>query len=235
MQMMVKEITVKIYLNRTIKVSDAQGAIVRFLDEFLVKDEKFAQFHEANIPKGYTHDLLYPLTKGMSEYKGDNIYQFRVRTVNEELAAYLLSGIADHKTNEMKGLARTVKVIPHKHISQVYTLTPMILVAPEGKGYWRDCMTFEAFEEMLQKSMIDQYEKYTGETVGKNCPLYDQIELKNKCAIGVPYKGITLLGDKLSLQVADNETAQRIIYYTLASGLGTKGSRGMGFLGYRFL
>lgn len=233
--MMVKEITIKTYLNKTIKVSDAQGTIVQFLDSFLAQDEKFAQFHEANKPKGYTHDLLYPLTKGMSEYKGDSIYQFRVRTVNEELAAYLLSGIADHKTNELKGLARTVKIIPHKHISQVYTLTTMVLANPEGKGYWRDCMTFEEFEEMLKKSMISQYEKYTGETVDKDCPLYDQIELKNKCAIGVPYKGITLLGDKLSLQVADNETAQKVMHFLLGNSIGIRGSRGFGFLGYRFL
>lgn len=233
--MTVKEITIKIYLYKTMKVKEIQGATVRFLDAYLAKDEHFAQFHKSNMPKGYTNDLLYPFTKGMTEYRGDNIYQFRVRTVNEELAAYLLSGIADHKTNEMKGLARTMKIIPHKHISQVYTLTAAVLIHPEGKGYWRDCMTFEEFEAMLKKSMIDQYEKYTGETIDKECPLYDQIEWKNKTAIGIPYKGITLLGDKLSLQIADNETAQKVAYYLLAGGLGAKGARGMGFLGYRFL
>lgn len=233
--MTVKEIIVRVYLNKTIKVQEAQGAIVRFLDTFLSKDEKFNQFHNANIQKGYTFDLLYPIERGMREYKGDTIYQFRIRTVNEEFAAYFISGIADHKTNEIKGLARTIKTIPHKHISQVYTLTPMILVDTKGRGYWRDCMSFSEFEEMLKKSMIDQYEKWTGETIDKDCPLYDQIELKNKGAIGVPYKGIKLLGDKLSMQVADNETAQKVIYYLLASGIGTKGSRGMGFLGYRIL
>lgn len=233
--MTIREITVRVYLHKTIKVSEAQGAIAQFLDGFLEHDDNFARFHESNMLKGYTFDLLYPIEKGRNEYEGDKIYQFRIRTMNEELAAYLLSGIADHKTNEIKGLARTMKIIPRKHISQVYTLTPMVLIDAEGRGYWRDTMPFAEFEEMLKKSMIDQYERYTGETIDKDCPLYDQIELKNKCAIGVPYKGITLLGDKLSMQVADNETAQNVWYYLLASGLGAKGSRGMGFLGYRFL
>lgn len=233
--MTVNEIIVQVYLNKTIKVEEAQGTIVHFLDAFLTRDEKFSQFHNRNMQKGYTFDLFYPLEKGMREYKGDTIYQFRIRTVNEELAAYFKSGIADHKTNEIKGLTRTIKTIPHKHISQVYTLTPMVLNDTEGRGYWRDCVSFSEFEEILKKSMIDQYEKWTGETVDKDCPLYDQIELKNKGAIGVPYKGIKLLGDKLSMQVADNETAQKVIYFLLASGIGIRGSRGMGFLGYRFL
>lgn len=233
--MIVKEIIVRIYLNKAIKVQEVQGAIVHFLDAFFAQDERFIQFHNTNMQKGYTFDLPYPIEKGMTEYKGDSIYQFRIRTVNEELATYLISGIADHRTNEIKGLARTIKTIPYKHISQVYTLTPMVLIDADGRGYWRDCMSFVEFEEMLKKSMLDQYEKWTGETIDKDCPLYDQIELKNKGAIGVPYKGIKLLGDKLSMQVADNETAQKVIYYLLASGIGTKGSRGMGFLGYRFL
>lgn len=229
------EIAVRIYLNKNIKVTDIQGAIVLFIDSFLSKDKEFAKYHETRIPKCYTMDLPYPIGKGRSEYKGDNIYQFRIRTVNEELSSYLLSGIADHRTDKMKGLARTVKTIPHRHISSVYTLTPVVLSDAAGRGYWRDCLSFTEFEEMLKKSMFHQYETYTGEKIDRECPLYDQIELKNKVPIGIPYKGITLFGDKLAMQVSDNETAQKIMYFLLGSGMGTRGSRGMGFLGYRFL
>lgn len=231
----VYEITIRIYLNESIKVSNIQAEIVKFVDSYLRNDKKFAEYHEEKVPKCYTMDLLYPIEKGRFEYKGDNVYQFRVRTVSEELASYLLSGIADHKTDKIKGLARTVKIIPHRHISSVYTLTPAILIDADSRCYWRDCMSFSSFEEMLKKSMIHQYETYTGEQIDPDCPLYDQIELKNKGPIGVPYKGITLLGDKLSLQVSDDETSQKVMYYLLGSSLGTKGSRGFGFLGYRFL
>lgn len=233
--MEVYEITVRIYIANNIKVSEMQGVIAHFIDSYLSKDELFAQFHQEKRPKCYTMDLPCPVEKGMQEYQGDKIYQFRIRTISGELSSYLLSGIAEHRTEEIKGLVRTVRVIPHKHISTVYTLTPVVLVDPEGRGYWRDIMSFSEYEEMLKKSIIHQYEACTGEKIDQGCALYDQIELKNKCGIGIPYKGIALLGDKLSMQVSDNETAQRIAYYLLGSGLGSKGSRGFGFLGYRFL
>lgn len=233
--MEVHEITVRIYIPKSVKVSEMQGAIAHFIDSYLNKNEVFARFHQEKKPKCYTMDLPYPMEKGMCEYKGDHIYQFRIRTINRELSSYLLSGIAEHRTEEIKGLVRTVKVIPHKHIASVYTLTPVVLVDSKGRGYWRDIMSFAEYEEMLKKSILHQYEVCTGEKVDQDCSLYDQIELKNKCGIGIPYKGITLLGDKLSMQVSDNETAQKVMYYLLGSGLGSKGSRGFGFLGYRFL
>lgn len=233
--MQVYEITVRIYLPENIKVSDMQGAISHFIDSYLNKNEVFSKFHQENVPKCYTMDLPYPIEKGMYEYKGDSIYQFRIRTIKEELSSYLLSGIAKHSTEEIKGLVRTVKVIPHKHIASIFSLTPVVLINAEGKGYWRDIMTFSEYEEMLKKSIIHQYEVCTGERVDQDCMLYDQIELKNKCAIGISYKGIKLLGDKLSMRISDNDTAQRIAYYLLGSGLGSKGSRGFGFLGYKFL
>lgn len=233
--MKVYEITVRIYITKNIKVSDMQGVITHFIDSYLNKDEGFAGFHQEKRPKYYTMDLPYPIEKGIQEYKGDNIYQFRIRTISEDLLSYLLSGIAEHRTEEIKGLVRTVKVIPRRHIFSVYTLTPVILVDAEGRGYWRDVMSFSEYEEMLKKSIIHQYEVCTGEKIDQECSLYDQIELKNKTAIGIPYKGITLLCDKLSMQVADNETAQKVAYYLLGSGLGSKGSRGFGFLGYKFL
>lgn len=233
--MKVYEITVRIYIAKSIKVLDMQGSIAHFIDSYLSKDEGFAQFHQEKGLKCYTMDLPYPIEKGMCEYRGDCIYQFRIRTISEEVSAYLLSGIAEHRTEEIKGLIRTVRVIPHKHISSIYTLTPVILVDPKGRGYWRDIMAFSEYEEMLKKSIVHQYEVCTGEKITRECSLYDQIELKNKCAIGIPYKGIMLLGDKLSMQISDDETAQRIAYFLLGSGLGSKSSRGFGFLGYRFL
>lgn len=171
----------------------------------------------------------------MKVYKSDQIYQFRIRTLDKELLSYLLDGIADYKTDSIKGLTRTVKQIPHRPIASVWTLTPVVLKNADGKGYWRDCMSFEEFEQELTASLIHQYEQYTKEEIRKDISLYNQIELKSKCAVGVPYKGITLLGDKLSLQIAENETAQKVMYFTLANGMGTMGSRGLGFLGYRFV
>ena len=230
--MVVYELTVKAFLLEDIPVSLVSGVLAQYIDSYLVKDTHFAELHYKNSAKGYCFDMLSKIAKGMKVYKRDQVYQFRIRTVNRDLVSYLMEGIADHKTRAIKGLTRAVRQIPRKPIASVWTLTPYIFKT--SKGYWRDCMGFEEFEQALCAGLIHQYESYTSEEVEKNVALYDQIELKSKCAIGVSYKGITLLGDKIAMQVSDNETAQKIFYFTLANAIGM-GPRGQGFLGFRFV
>lgn len=232
--MLVYEITTKIFMMKDVVASLIYAELTKYIDSYLARDEQFCELHNRNRIKAYTFDLPSKIEKGMKTYKSDQVYQFRIRTVDKELLSYLMDGIADHKTDAIKGLTRTVKQIPHKSIASVYSLTPVILTNANNKGYWRDCMSFEEFEQELTAGLIHQYEIYTGEKMDGDLSLYDQIELKSKCAIGVPYKGITLLGDKLSMQVSDNENAQKVLYFALANGMGTKGARGYGFLGYRF-
>jgi len=233
--MNIKRIIIKIYMMEDIDVQDMQGVIAGYIDSYLATDEEFMAFHKKKDLKAYCYDLPTPIEKGMKYYKKGEIYQFCIRTADENLAGYLLAGIAEHKTSYIKGLERTVAAIPKKYISEVFTLTPLILKNPDGKGYWRDRTSLEGFEQELNKSMISQYEKYTGEKLESDCVLYNHIEMRSKNAIGVKYKNIKLLGDKISMQVADNETAQKVIRFALANGLGEMGSRGMGFLGYRFM
>lgn len=230
--MLVYEITIKTFMLRDVAVSLMYRELTKYIDSYLAQDDHFCEFHRMRRIKGYTFDLPSKIEKGMKAYKSDQIYQFRIRTVDQELLSYLMDGIADHRTDAIKGLTRTVKQIPHKPIATVFTLTPMVL--KNDNGYWRDCMSFEEFEQELTASLIHQYEMYTGEKIEDGLSLYDQIELKSKCAIGVPYKGITLLGDKLSMQVSDDKNAQKVMYFALANSVGTMGARGCGFLGYRF-
>ena len=194
------------------------GKLNKFIDGYLAQNEQFNEFHRRKSIKGYNFDLPIKIEKGMKAYKHDQIYQFRVRTVDKELLSYLMDGLADYRTDAIKGLTRTVKQIPRKQIASVYSLTPVVL--KNDKGYWRDCMSFEDFERDLGS---------------ENTKLYHQLELKSKCAVGVSYKGITLLGDKLSMQVSDDENAQKVMYFALANGMGTMGARGLGFLGYRLV
>lgn len=231
--MFVYEITIKIYIIRDIPIPLIYGELTKYIDGYLVQNEYFHEFHQRKSLKGYCFDLPIKIEKGMKAYKSGQIYQFRIRTVDKELLSYLLDGIADYKTDSIKGLTRMVKQIPHRPIASVYSLTPVVI--KNDNGYWRDRISFEEFEQELIKSLCHQYEEYTGEKIEENIVLYNQIELKSKCAVGVQYKGITLLGDKLLMQVADNETAQKVMYFTLANGMGTMGSRGLGFLGYRFI
>ena len=233
-KMLVYEITLKIFFIKDIPIPLIYGELTKYIDSYLAQNQCFLDLHKRRSVKGYCFDLPVRIENGMIAYRSGQIYQFRIRTVYKELLSYLMDGIADHKTDAVKGLTRTVKQIPRRSVSSVWTLTPVVLINANDKGYWRDCMSFEEFEQDLKAGLIHQYEMYTGEKITGQFPLYDQIELQSKCAIGVPYKGITLLGDKLSMQVSEHENAQKIIYFALANGMGVKGTRGFGFLGYRF-
>ena len=147
--MLVYEITLKIFLLKDISVPFIYGELTKYIDSYLAQDEHFRKFHQKKGIKGYCFDLPSKIEKGMKTYKSDQIYQFRIRTVDKDLLSYLMSRIADHKTDAIKGLTRTVKQIPHKPISSVFSLTPVILKNANDKGYWRDCMSFEEFEQEL--------------------------------------------------------------------------------------
>ena len=82
------ELKVKVYLLKDIKVDETQSYLAYFIDSILVKNKNYAKIHEQNIYKYYTFDSLYPLAKNKI-YKADNIYTFRIRTIDYKLAEYL--------------------------------------------------------------------------------------------------------------------------------------------------
>ena len=47
----------------------------------------------------------------------------------------------------MKGLTVENRIIPHKMISEIYTLSPVIMKSDEG--YWRSYMSLDEYEERL--------------------------------------------------------------------------------------
>ena len=49
------------------------------------------------------------------------------------------------------------------------------------------------------------------------------------------YKNIHLLGDKISIEIAQNERAQKLAYLALGTGVLENNSRGFGFMNYEYL
>lgn len=58
------------------------------------------------------------------------------------------------------------------------------------------------------------------------------MELKNNKPIGSPYKGKTLLGDKISLDILEDDISQ---YMALGVGMGEMNARGFGFMVYKWV
>ena len=132
----------------------------------------------------------------------------------------------------MKGLTVENRIIPHKMISEIYTLSPVIMKSDEG--YWRSYMSLDEYEERLFSNLVKKYNSFTGEQIEADFPLYTNITFLNRHPISCKYKRISLLGDKLSLQIADDEKSQKLAYFILGVGLCELNSRGAGFCNFRW-
>lgn len=230
--MNVYNLSIKVYLLNDIYLNKMQQSIAKAIDLALGKDVKFLQFHNSIDYKFYCFNGLYPLEQD-EIYKEDNIYTFQLRTIDIELAKYLMNKIKDIVTNDIKVLKCDLKIIPKKHIDKIFSITPILIKS--DKGYWKEHMSLKEFEERIKINLIKKYNKFTGEKIDENFELYKSIEFKNRKPIAVDYKDIKLLGDKIQLTIADDEMSQKIAYMALGTGLLENNSRGLGAVGFRWL
>lgn len=232
MDMQVYEGRLKVFLLKDISINSVQEKISALIDKALVQNEKMAAFHQKISYKNYCFSGFCPV-ESERVYRQDKIYTIQIRTIDENLMNYFKEHLINAYTEEMKSLTMTVRRIKKIPISRIYTLTPVI--QKFDGGYWKEIVTLDEFERRLKENLIKKYNNFTGEKCDEDFDLYTHLQFDNKGPISCPYKGITLLGDKITLQLAQNPMAQELAYMALGCGLGENNARGNGFCGYRYL
>lgn len=230
--MLTYQIRIKLYLLNNIPIEQVQEKLTLFIDTGFAVNRKLLQMHEENRFKYYCYDILHPMVQD-KVYKQGCIYTLTLRTVDPKLADYFYQVYARHYTKDFKGVVAEIRILPQKRIEYLYTLTPAIL--KDDQGYWRKFMSLEKFEERLKVNLVKKWNYFTGEKIDEDFQLYTFLEFLNRKPIVVNYKKIKLLGDKIRLQIADNEMAQKIAYMALGTGILEHNSRGSGFVNYRWL
>ncbi|MBS5950078.1 MAG: CRISPR-associated endoribonuclease Cas6 [Clostridium sp.] len=230
--MLVFEIKLKVFLLKDIEFNKIQTIISSFIDKCLVKDREFLKFHDKNTFKNYCFDSMFPLCEN-SLYKSGNVYTITIRTIDKKIADYLSKNLSNEYDENIKGLVSDIRIIPKKHIKKIYSLTPVI--AKTEKGYWKGNLTIEEFEKRLKNNVIKKYNMINQNHIDESVELYNLIEFVNKKPIGTIYKNIKLLGDKISLEIADDELSQELAYMILGTGILEMNSRGFGFVNFRYL
>lgn len=228
----VYEIRVKVFLLQEIPLNLLQSGITDFIDSAMGEEEAFLNLHEANCFKGYSLSLFYPVEKDKL-YKKEGIYTITIRTVDIKLARFFSETLNNHNTPYMKGLTAENRVLPKKTIGEIYSLTSTIVKTENG--YWKNVMSLKEYERRLFENAVKKYNQFTESKIDEDFQLYTNIEFLNKKPVGVQYKGIKLLGDKINLKVADNPRAQELAYFLLGAGLCELNSRGFGFCNYRWI
>ena len=172
------------------------------------------------------------IERDKSIYKEGGIYSFSIRTTNEKLRDYFLKTLRDTSSPTMKGLVTTVKLIPKIYIEKLYSLTPAIIKLDQG--YWKGKIDFAVYEERLKANAMKKAKIVLGEDFDEDFVLYNRIAMLNRTPTKSKFKGgITLLGDKLELDIADNKMAQQVAYILLGTGIHEVNARGFGFVNYK--
>ena len=244
--MEVYEMKLKVKLKKDIFLRDVPTYITRFMDMNLSANPTMYNYHTSKIYKGYTFDGLFPIEEDKI-YKKDKTYSFRVRTINQKIANYFLDTLMFFENKDIQGLTLNIRVIEKKLIEKLYTITPILMKTDEG--YWRYSMTFEEFEKRLKINCLKKYLYFTenndditidtellkklGEDKSDDIDLFTNIKFINRMPVPIIYKGRKLVGDKVELQVANNEKAQDIAYMLLGTGLLENCARGCGFLNFK--
>lgn len=230
--MKVYELRLKVFLLKNIPSEDSSDKISEFIDEVLGSDKELLEFHKDNCYKNYCFNEFYPLEKDKI-YKEGRIYTIIIRTIDERLESYFKGNLANHYNNFLKGLIIESRILPKKHIDKLYSITPVLL--KQDEGYWKNKLTLNQFEDRLVSNLIKKYNYINNTKIEENFQLYNYIEFKNNKPCSIKYKEIKLLGDKLNLQISDNEMAQELAYMALGTGVLENNSRGLGFMNYRWL
>ena len=228
--MKVYEIMLKVYLLEDITVLESQEKILKLIDNTLGKDKETLEFHNKNEFKNYCFNSFYPLERD-GVYKEGKIYTITIRTVSKYLATFFNNKISFSYTPAIKALKTTMRVIPFKSIQRIYSITPIVIKT--DNGYWRNVISFTEFENRLKVNLIKKYNNIYNKKIDEDFQLYSSIELKNNMPVGSSYKGKKMLGDKISLEICNNESAQKLAYMALGTGMGEMNARGFGYMGFK--
>lgn len=224
--------TVKVYVLKDIPYNALMHTLCDLIDSCYSDHPDRLNWHETNQFKNYSFSGLTPLEKNKNYCEG-KIYAFSLRTSDEKLGSFFNNKLENAYSSYLKVLTIDSKQLPNVQLSKIYSITPVV-VKTDG-GYWRSTLTLDDFERRLKENLIKKYNTISHTKMTEDFQLFNHIRFDNQKPIATPYKGINLLGDKLTFMLANNPSAQELAYVAIGSGIGEMGSRGFGYCNYKFI
>jgi len=230
--MKVWELALKVYLKKDILMEESQIEICKIIDSCLTKGEVLLNFHSNNQYKNYTFSSFYPIENNKI-YLNGRIYTVTIRTVEIRIVNHFQKFLDNEISKTLKALTLEVKTIPKKYIERIYSITSV--VAKFENGYWRTNESVDIFEKRLRENLIKKYNDFTKQNINEGFDLFTFMKFDNQKPIATKYKDIKMLGDKITLNVAENNLAQELAYFALGVGLLEMNGRGYGYVNYKWL
>lgn len=214
----------------TVYYKDALESITRLIDKAIVITPEDADFHQSKAFKFYSHSNLWPIEE-QKEYLAGKEYKCQIRTIKLDVYTKLLTNMIGLEHNGLVVKEISCSKLTPCLIDKLYTLTGCYVTYKDTK-YWRENKSIFEFIESLSSNLIHKYESFYGVTLDSKAELFSAVNIKNNKPLFNKVKDCYLPTDKLELTIAPNKQAQSLAWFAIATGIGEKNTRGLGFVDY---
>lgn len=221
----------KLFLLCDIPSESCQEKIANLIDRSFLSSDEMMAFHKERKQKGYVFNEFYPVEKDY--YKAGKIYNIKIRSIDKKLMHFFKENLASIRTSEIQALTFNFHEFHMKHITKLYSRTPVI--CKFENGYWRSKYDIEAFEKRLKENALKKFRLFSNNEIDEDFSLFKKVEILNEFPIPIKYKNVKLLCDKIELEIEENPQAQMLAQIMFACGAAEMNARGFGFVNAKMI
>lgn len=216
------ELIVTVMLKKDIFFADSGYIIGKNINKLMLLDEVLKEIHHKRQFKNYVFDNFYPLEKDKI-YKKDKLYVFKIRGIEDDFMKKIHNCLSNFKTYDFEVISTAFNKIELDKIGELYTVNPVIITIDNKPWLQKDDISL--FKDRLEANLEKKYNNFFNSRIDLKDRFVKNIKFRNKYPMYFNYKGgIKLLGNKVSLDIEDNEDAQKAAFLALAVGIGEKNS-----------
>ena len=239
--MKIFELKCKAYLKTNIELKSSFDVLSKYLNYSIYQNEIYKN-KDTSI-KNYCFGNFYP-TESDKIYKKNNVYEFVIRSIDEEFIDELEKAIIENMNNGfLLVLSAVKKEIDQFFIRELYSATPVIVSQKKDETgrqlYWSLDYSgdIEMLQNQLQKNLEKKLKLFYPEDMETTSNFIDKIEIKNVKPQSIYFKTIRnqkeklvrLIGNKFKIIPKKDDLSQKLAFLSLGVGLGEKSSFGGGF------
>lgn len=239
--MKIFELKCNAYLKKDIELKKSFDILSKYLNYSIYQNEIYK--NKDNSIKNYCFGNFYP-TESDKIYKKNNVYEFVIRSIDEEFINELEKALIQNINNDsLLVLSAEKKEIDQFFIRELYTATPVIVSQNKDDSgrqiYWSLDYSgdINILQNQLQKNLEKKLKLFFSENIDVVDNFIDEIEIKNLKPQSIYFKTIRnqkeklvrLIGNKFKIIPKKDDLSQKLAFLSLGVGLGEKSSFGGGF------
>ena len=239
--MKIFELKCKAYLKTNIELKSSFDVLSKYLNYSIYQNEIYKN-KDTSI-KNYCFGNFYP-TESDKIYKKNNVYEFVIRSIDEEFIDELEKALILNMNNSfLIVLSAVKKEIDQFFIRELYSATPVIVSQKKDDTgrqlYWSLDYNgdMEILQNQLQKNLEKKLKLFYPDDMDVSNNFIDEIEIKNIKPQSIYFKTIKnqkeklvrLIGNKFKIVPKKDDLSQKLAFLSLGVGLGEKSSFGGGF------